>query len=59
MARPRKGEELRATRFIGARVPDELRQCLEQMAKENGRALTDEVRDALERHCKRGRRAAG
>lgn len=50
MARPRKGEELKATHTIGVRVSAELRARLEAMAEQNGRSLTDECRAALERY---------
>jgi hypothetical protein len=56
MARPKKGEELKATSYVGARIPDELRERLDAMAEKNGRSITDEVRAALEAHAKRGRK---
>jgi plasmid stability protein len=62
MARPRKGEELKATHTIGVRVPADLRAKLEAMAERNGRSITDEARAALEKHAgfpadrKRGKR---
>lgn len=50
MARPRKGEELKATHTIGVRVSADLRAKLEAMAKHNKRSITDEARAALEKY---------
>lgn len=47
MARPKKGEELGASNHVGVRLPPELRQRLEAIARKNGRTLADEVRAAL------------
>lgn len=53
MARPRKGEELGASTQVGVRVPAELRAKLDALADANGRSITDEIRDALEKHVAR------
>lgn len=50
MARPKKGDELKATHTIGVRVSADLRAKLEAMAEANGRSITDEARAALEKH---------
>jgi len=55
MARPRKGEELGASAYVGARIPDWLREKLDHLAQLNGRSITDEVREALESHAERKR----
>lgn len=48
MARPRKGEELGASKQIGVRVPPDLRERLDALAERNGRTITEEVRVALD-----------
>jgi predicted DNA-binding protein len=58
MARPRKGEEKRATAAVGARISEELRAGLDRVAKMNRRPLADEVRVAIEKHVARELRAA-
>lgn len=47
MARPRKGEEKRATAQIGVRISDELRAEIEAAAAKHGRNITDEVRELI------------
>jgi predicted DNA-binding protein len=56
MARPKKGEEVGATAYVGARIPKSLRADLDEIAKRNGRDLAKEVREAFEAHVKRSRR---
>lgn len=51
MARPRKGNEIQAKAVIGLRLPPDLRECIELLAKKNDRALSEEIRAALEKHC--------
>jgi len=53
MARPRKGEELGASTQVGVRIPAALRAKLDALAAQNGRSITDEIRDALEKHVAR------
>lgn len=53
MARPKKGEELGASTQIGVRVSADLRAKLDALADAHGRSITDEIRDALERHVAR------
>jgi predicted DNA-binding protein len=38
---------------IGVRVPAELRTKLDALADQNGRSITDEIREALEKHVDR------
>lgn len=57
MARPRKGEELGASVQIGVRVPPGLRTALDELARQNGRSITEEVRAALEEYARRKGRA--
>ena len=57
MARPRKGEEKRASKTLGVRMPEELREDLEAAARASGRTLTDEVLRALEGYVKRQKRS--
>jgi hypothetical protein len=56
MARPKKGEELGATSYVGARIPDSLRAEMDEIARRNGRDLAKEVREAFEAHVKRSKR---
>lgn len=58
MARPKKGEELRASTRIGLRLTPELRRRLDALARAAGRSITDEARYALEEHVRRAERAA-
>ena len=53
MARPKKGEELGASTQVGVRVPADLRAKLDALAAEHGRSITEEIRDALEKHVAR------
>lgn len=48
MARPKKGQEIRAYATVGIRITLELRQQFEALAMEHGRTLTDELRHALD-----------
>jgi hypothetical protein len=50
MARPRKGNEMGATRQIGVRISAELRAALEKSASRHGRSLSEEARFALEKY---------
>lgn len=50
MARPRKGQEMKATTQIGVRVTPGIRERLEALAARNGRSITEEIRAALEAH---------
>ena len=49
MARPRAGKEIGAKAMIGVRVTPELRKRLERRAKMHKRALTEVIREILER----------
>lgn len=53
MARPRKGKELNASRQIGVRVSEDVREALDALADANGHSLTEEIRLALEKHVGR------
>ncbi len=53
MARPRKGQEKRATAAIGLRLPEELRERLVSLAAAHERTLTDEVMHALSTYVDR------
>jgi len=55
MARPKKQDALDAKAYVGVRIPKSLRERLEEMARQNGRAITDEVREAIESHAERKR----
>lgn len=50
MARPRKGDEKKASAQIGIRMPSALREALEASAAKHGRTITQEVLHVLERH---------
>jgi predicted DNA-binding protein len=52
MARPKKGQEKRATAAIGLRIPEGLRRDLVALATAHGRTLTDEVTHALEAYVR-------
>jgi hypothetical protein len=53
MARPRKGEEIKADATIGVRVSADLRGKLEAMAVRHKRSISEEVRAALEAYVRK------
>ncbi len=58
MARPKKGTEKNASHGVAIRISSELRASLDELAERNDRSISDEMRDALERHVasKQGKR---
>lgn len=50
MARPRKGQEMGATERVAFRITPAVLAALQARAERNGRLISDEVREAIERH---------
>ena len=53
MARPKKGSEKNATLGVALRISVDLRVALDRMASKHSRSISDEMRDALEKHVAR------
>ncbi len=52
MARPKKGQELVESVYLGVRVPLALKEALERVAAERGTDTAAQVRAALESYAK-------
>lgn len=57
MARPKKDEAIGANAFLGFRIPVDLRQRLERVAKANNHILAEEARIAIEKYVARAEKA--
>lgn len=56
MARPKKGQELVESVYLGVRVPMALKEALERMAADRGTDTAAQARAALEAYVKAARK---
>ena len=56
MARPKKGQELVESVYLGVRVPMALKEALERMAADRGTDTAAQARAALEAYVKTARK---
>lgn len=56
MARPKKGEELEDSTYVGFRIPQALREAVERLAAGRGTFPAEEYRKAVEAYVKAAER---
>lgn len=56
MARPKKGEELEDSTYVGFRIPQALREAIERIASERDSVPAKEYRKAVEAYVKAAER---